>query len=68
MSTTQTLRPRLLTTDDAANYLAISAWQLRALVHEGKIPAITRGARSWRFDVLDLDRYVDAEKELVVLP
>ena len=61
-------RPRLLSTEDAAEYLAVSPWQIRQLVHEGKLPAIRSGARSWRFDLRDLDSYIDAQKELVVLP
>lgn len=61
-------RPRLLSTSRAAEYLAISPWQLRELVHSGKLHYIPAGARSWRFDIRDLDAFVDAQKELVVLP
>jgi excisionase family DNA binding protein len=61
------LRPRLVSTRDAANYLAISAWQLRQLVHSGKLPYIEDGARSWRFDVHDLDCFIEGQKTRVVL-
>ncbi len=62
------VKARLLSTEDAATYLAVSPWQIRQLVHAGTLPAIRTGARSWRFDVVDLDSYIDAQKELVVLP
>lgn len=59
------LRPRLLSTEDAAEYLAVSPWQLRQLAHAGDLPFIRSGARSWRFDVHDLDAYIERQKETV---
>jgi|SRR5581483_1535104 len=52
---------RLLSTSQAAEYLGISEWKLRNLVHEGVMPVV-RG-KYWRFDVKDLETYIQNEKE-----
>jgi excisionase family DNA binding protein len=55
--------PIRLRTREAAQYLGVSTWTMRRLVHEGKL-AYTCDSEDgwWRFDVRDLDRYVEASK------
>jgi hypothetical protein len=57
----QALPPRLLRTRDAARYLGMSAWGLRQEVQRGELPYISNGEHTsaWRFDVRDLDRWID---------
>jgi excisionase family DNA binding protein len=56
--------PRLLRIQQAANYLATSKWKLRSLAKDGIIPHIADGDGSpWRFDLLDLDVYIQAHKQ-----
>jgi excisionase family DNA binding protein len=58
-----TITPRLLRTREAAEYLAMSPWQLRNLAHDGKVPFVAEeGSSVWRFDRVDLDRYVESVK------
>ena len=54
------LQKRLLRTKEAASYLSVSPWKLRAFVHEGTLPHIQMDADdgSWRFDVADLDKFI----------
>ena len=55
---------RLLKTKQAAEYIAVSPWKLRELVHEEKIPfvALDDDEAVWRFDVRDLDRFIDSRR------
>jgi excisionase family DNA binding protein len=59
--------PRLLKTKQAAEYLAISPWKLRNLVQEGLLPFIEDGGVTspWRFDVRDLDAYIERSRRLL---
>jgi excisionase family DNA binding protein len=58
-----TITPRLLRTREAAQYLAMSPWQLRNLAHDGKLPFVAEeGSCVWRFDRLDLDNYIESAK------
>lgn len=61
------LIPRLVKTKQAAEYLAISQWKLRNLVQEGLIPYIEDGGGTspWRFDVRDLDAYIERSRRVV---
>jgi excisionase family DNA binding protein len=54
-------------TKQAAEYLAISPWKLRSLVQQGLIPYIEDGGGTspWRFDVRDLDTYVERSRRRV---
>src|SRR6266849_7002156 len=57
---TPTVAKRLLTTKAAAEYLSYSAWTIRQLVHNGKLrPVSGCDDCSWRFDVNDLDEYIE---------
>lgn len=58
------MEPRLLRTKEAAHYLAISAWKLRQLVHNARIPhiEIAEGEGGWRFDIADLDKFVNSRR------
>lgn len=60
------LIPRLVKTKQAAEYLAISQWKLRNLVQQGLIPYIEDGGGTspWRFDVRDLDAYVERSRRM----
>ena len=56
--------PRLLLTpSDAARALAISSRKLWALTKEGEMPCVRIG-RAVRYDVADLQKWVDAGKEV----
>jgi excisionase family DNA binding protein len=52
-----------LKTTQAANYLAVSPWQLRKLIAQGQIPVVQvhNGAR-FLLDVRDLDGYIERNK------
>ena len=54
------LPARLLRTADAARYLAVSPWTMRRMAYANEIPVIP--GKYLRFDVLDLDRYIEANK------
>jgi len=57
--------PRLLRTKQAAAYLALSAWQIRRLAQSGKLPYVAEVDGSpWRFDVQDLDAYIQRHKHV----
>jgi excisionase family DNA binding protein len=59
--------PRLVKTKQAAEYLAISQWKLRNLVQQGLIPYIEDGGGTspWRFDIRDLDEYVERSRRVL---
>ena len=54
---------RLLRTREAAAYLSLSAWKLRSLVADGKLPVVRADDRSpFLFDVRDLDNWAELHK------
>lgn len=55
---------RLLTLNEAAEYLAIGVWKLRRMIWNGEIPFVQhgKGARVL-LDVNDLDKHIEATKE-----
>ncbi len=54
---------RLLRTREAAAYLSLSAWKLRSLVAEGKLPVVQADESSpFLFDVRDLDNWAEQHK------
>ena len=55
---------RLLRTKDAAKYLSVSPWALRNLVRADKIPIVSLGEAVWRFDVQDLDKFIETHKQI----
>ncbi len=61
------ITPRLVKTKQAAEYLAVSQWKLRNLVQQGLIPYIEDGGGTspWRFDVRDLDSYIDRSRRVL---
>jgi Helix-turn-helix domain len=52
----------LLKTKDVARVLACSPWQVRELVHAGRIKPVifNPDAADWRFDSRELERFVDS--------
>jgi excisionase family DNA binding protein len=52
---------RLMTLRDAAQYLSVSYWTVRAWVQSGKLPAVRLpgGGRLLRVEIAHLDRLVD---------
>lgn len=63
MRASATIVPRLLRTKQAAEYLSMSEWSLRNLVHDGKLPVVgAEDSCAWRFDRNDLDVFVDNSK------
>jgi len=61
------ISPRLVKTKQAAEYLAISQWKLRNLVQQGAIPYIEDGGGTspWRFDLRDLDAYIERSRRVL---
>lgn len=55
--------PRLLTAAQAARCLAVSPKTLWTLTSRGEIPCVRMG-RSVRYDVLDLDRFIESRKSV----
>jgi excisionase family DNA binding protein len=58
------ITPRLVKTKQAAEYMAISRWKLRNLVQQGLIPYIEDGTSPWRFDLRDLDAYIERRRRV----
>lgn len=56
------MTPRLLTSSAAAEYLGISLRHLQELRYHRTIPA-TKVGRSLRWDVRQLDRYIEENTE-----
>lgn len=55
---------RMMKTNAAAAYLAISAWKLRNLVQSGEISFIPGdGTSPWLFDRQELDRWIETRKQ-----
>jgi hypothetical protein len=55
--------PRLLTLKAAAHFLSVGEWKLRRLVWSGQLAVVQerKGARLL-FDVVDLNRFIEANK------
>jgi len=58
-----TITPRLLRVAEAALYLGCATWAVRTLAWERKLKPVMIGRRLL-FDKLDLDAFVDAQKNL----
>ncbi len=54
---------RLLTSSEAAHYLGISTRKLWELGNRGVLPVVRLDNRMVRFDLADLDSFVDAKKK-----
>ena len=54
-------QPRLLTVDEAAEYLGRTSKALRHMIANGAIPAVREGSRL-HLDRADLDRWVELRK------
>lgn len=58
------MRPKLLTMEEAADLLNVSASQMYALLRRGEIRAFQLGGRGqWRIDPPDLDAYIEESKQ-----
>jgi excisionase family DNA binding protein len=55
---------RLLRTKEAAHYLGMSTWSLRQEVNNGELHFVSSGEHtsSWKFDVRDLDAWIERHK------
>lgn len=58
---TRTVEPRTLRTKEAAAYIGVSEWKLRALVHAGEITFLP--GKYWLFATSDLDRWIEQGRE-----
>ena len=56
---------RLLTLPQAVAYIGLSAWKLRQLIHDGKLPIVelNEGQKFW-IDRRDLDELVERNKRV----
>lgn len=61
MTQPSVIEPRLVSQQEAADYLGISYWTVRDLTFRGEIPFIKIGRRVL-VDRLDLDAYLDRSK------
>lgn len=59
--TEQRIVPKILTLQEAADYLKIGIWGMRRLVWEGQLPVV-RIRRKMMFDKGDLDRFIEQQK------
>lgn len=59
---TTTHQKRLLSTKEAAEYLAMTSAALYQMVHRKKIPVVRIG-RALRFDLRALDDWIDQQRE-----
>lgn len=53
---------RLLTVDEAADVLQVSAYMIRQWARERRIPAIRMGDRYWRFRRSSLDAWISEQE------
>ena len=53
---------RVLTLEEAAEYLSISPWSIRKLIREGKLPGLNIGVRRVLIDKADIDFLIDRNK------
>jgi len=60
-ATTATVRPRLLTVDQAATYLGRTKTSIQHLISERAIPVVRHDRRVF-LDIRDLDGWIDAAK------
>jgi excisionase family DNA binding protein len=57
---------RLLTLPMACGYIGLSAWKMRQLIHDGKLPIVelNEGQKFW-LDRRDLDNLVERNKRVL---
>jgi excisionase family DNA binding protein len=53
---------RLLTTEDAADYLGFTEDAIRHMVAANALPVVRIGERSIRFDITDLNKFIEERK------
>ena len=61
LTTGESVKPRLLTLQEAARYLTLGQWAVRRLVWDGELPEV-RIRGKMRFDQPDLDNLIDKLK------
>jgi len=65
VSSKPSIQRRLLRTKEAAEYLRLSAWQIRQLTANGKIPVIQYDDRGkFFFDMRDLDAFIERNRRV----
>ncbi len=57
-------RPRLLNLDQAAIYLGMTPDAVKSKAIQGQVPAV-KVDKKWRFDRIDLDRWIEDHKRIV---
>jgi Helix-turn-helix domain len=60
----ESAKQRCLKTKGAARYLGMSPWALRQEVNKGELHVVSSGEHtsSWKFDIRDLDAWVERHK------
>ena len=58
----QKIRPRCLKATPASEYVGISRRYLTQLSQDGKIPYSKIGTRTYLYDIVDLDNFVESRK------
>lgn len=53
---------RYLNIKEASTYMGVSRWTLYDLAGRGEIPPIKLSSKMLRFDVKDIDRYMEKKK------
>ena len=63
--TVNSLRKRLYTLKEAAQYLGRSLWGMRELIWAGEIPVVRgNGNRKIFLDIKDIDEYIERNKSM----
>jgi excisionase family DNA binding protein len=58
---------RLLTIEQAGQYVALGRWRVRSLIYSGQLPYVRLGRRIL-IDLKDLDALIDSKKERECVP
>jgi excisionase family DNA binding protein len=53
---------RLLTVEQAGQYVALGRWRIRSLIYSGQLPYVRLGRRIL-IDLKDLDALIDSKKQ-----
>jgi excisionase family DNA binding protein len=55
---------RVISLTEACNYIGVKKATMYSMVYEKKIPAFKMdGSRVWKFDRVDLDKWIQEQKE-----
>ena len=56
------MKPALMNVDELAEYLGVSPQAVRHMVYRRQIPFIRLGAKRLRFDLAEINAWIDAQR------